>query len=291
MKRVEKARQNVLDESIRVIASVDVGRKNMAVFVYDALERRGLFWHNFDLRLSRTYDPRAYRQAVAEVLQKVPRADVYVVERQLPFATHNCYLEMAVHCIVTYGLRTPVVSACPKKIAEYFSLNLSSKHYKKRDAVHVCAQVLMCPRAAIRMNDPPLVARFLQESVDYGPRRKIASGKRTMKLDDLSDALLQTLYFVQTRTHYAQKNYTTAGYTHYTGRRSVVSSAAVVPADDDDVVDEDDEESDADDDDDDETEKKSERDDDWTDEILEHTFMDMPTHLSTPAKRRNASVN
>jgi len=200
---------------VKTIASLDIGRKNLAVFVYDAERRQGTFWQNYNLGVAAKYDVRAYHSRVAAVLQNIPRVDVFVVERQNPMAPRNCYLEMAIHCFAEYALKTRVVSADPKVVAQFFRLNVSSPHFKKRDAVHVCAQVLMCRRAAIQLADPALTAQFLTEERNYGPRRKHSS---TLKLDDLSDCLLQAVHYAETQTLFKSSAFSPNAYTHYSGK-------------------------------------------------------------------------
>lgn len=183
------------------IVSIDVGRNNLAVFVYEWQRRVGVFWHNFDMRLRR-YEPNTYRKHVKVMLESIPFiGDMYLVERQVPRATKNCIIEVIIHCIVAEHFHKKSLTVSPSAVRKFFSLRNDTKHFKKMDAAFVCDQIIDCQRARVRMLEESMKSTF----------------RSSKKRDDLADCFLQALYYAET-TLAPRPQFDPKSYNHYEGR-------------------------------------------------------------------------
>ena len=52
------------------IVSVDIGRTNLAVFVYNAVKRRGIYWKIFDTNL-KTFNSNEWKAAMVKIVEKI----------------------------------------------------------------------------------------------------------------------------------------------------------------------------------------------------------------------------
>jgi hypothetical protein len=222
-------------EKLPLLASIDIGRCNLAICVFSCAERQCLYWKNFDLDL-RTYHPKTYRDRLLEVLQRAPLADIYLVERQVHMAPKNCTLEAIVWCLVPYVLKRQIVGISPSAVSRFFGMNRGNKYSKKRDAVHLTSQILVCSRAKITFQDPSLAAAFLQAGRKrklektaemksnlatpvLSKKQKLPKKSKTLKRDDLSDAFLQALFYCETEVCPGISDFAPSIYTHYRGKK------------------------------------------------------------------------
>lgn len=189
---MSKRKRTAEDEGIRAtnsarrsltIVSIDVGRKNLAVCVYDGISRKGLLWKNYDTHL-KNYAPSKYRKILTKIMLGLPPGDVYLIEKQVPRPENhkNLIVEAMLHCIVALVFQKKPVAVNPKDVSEYFGMTKDRKA-KKRDAVAICEQILKDEdgRSKISM-EAGMVDLFIDK-------------KKTPKRDDLADCFLQAVYY------------------------------------------------------------------------------------------------
>ena len=169
------------------VASIDVGRRNLALCVYDANERTVTHWRVYDTGLGDTaYNAERWCATVAALVRSWPPADTYLVERQVPQPHNhkNLIIEALVHAIVGATLHGTAIAVSPADVSGYFLLPKGAKHAKKRAATSACVELLRDRRARIRVADENLSARFTTPGV-------------IAKRDDLADCLLQCIYWCE----------------------------------------------------------------------------------------------
>ena len=187
------------------LVSIDIGRKNLAVCILECVQRKVVFWRNFDVNL-KAYNPIVYRKQLEKIFLSLPKGHIYVVERQMFKATKNCFIECILHSMIAYRLNHLPVPVNPRAVANFFALR-DGKYFKKKDAVFVCKQILKDEKnAAIKFGNESLRSAFLES-------------KTTEKMDDLADCLLQALYHLETKVQKRQQ-FNPKAYEHYQGRVS-----------------------------------------------------------------------
>lgn len=170
----------------RRVVSIDIGRKNLAVCIYNGKTRTCSYWKNFNTNLS-TYNPNKWRVQLSKILLEIPEGDIYLIEKQVPVPQNhkNLIMESIINCIIAFAFgKTPIV-ANPETISNYFGMT-KKKYYKKKDATVICEQILRDSKAKIKMKDPQWARLFLQP-------------KAIEKRDDLADCLLQAIWYCETK--------------------------------------------------------------------------------------------
>lgn len=177
-------KNNASNDYLKRIASIDIGRNNFAIFIYDIQQNQVIFWKNCKTDL-KEYNVTTYIDILERLFITFPEAELYLIEKQVAIAPKNCIIESIVHSIVRHKLKKRVLSVNPSSVSKYFSL-LKTKHLKKRDAVVIVKQILIDRDAKLKFQDISLPRDFLS--------------RQTKKRDDLADCCLQgILYFIATQ--------------------------------------------------------------------------------------------
>lgn len=177
-----ESRASNFAHDIKLIVSIDIGRNNLGVFVYNCITKKAVFWTVFSTGLGIYHAPQYVKQ-MEKIMDRIPRGSVYLIEKQVALSPKNCIVESIVHSIARFKYSASVYSIKPSTVSDYFSMT-KGKSAKKIDAVKLCKQILQDRDANLRFTDIELPQKFLSKS--------------KMKRDDLSDCMLQCLYYVDT---------------------------------------------------------------------------------------------
>jgi hypothetical protein len=167
-----------------IILSIDVGFKNLGIFMHDPNQPAVLEWKALDLSLS-NFQPETIVRGLETALEpylSLPLVSknkcVVLIERQTRMLNvHNVGAVDLTLRAWLYGRGIPIETVDPKKVKMHFSI--SEKNYKKRKAAGVKIATKL-------MEDWP------SSQLSDRLRNQFASAQ---KKDDMADALLQWAYF------------------------------------------------------------------------------------------------
>ncbi len=163
------------------ITSIDIGRKNLAIFVYNTKKRKVVFWKNINTELS-VFNSNKYRKILTKVFLQLPESDLYLLEKQVPIPENhkNLIIESILNCIITFYYGKNPIIVNPKDVSNYFKLT-KDRYYKKRDAVAIIKQMIIDPNRDIII-----------------PEKEIEEFESSKKQDDLADSFLQCIWYHET---------------------------------------------------------------------------------------------
>jgi hypothetical protein len=164
--------------------SIDVGFKNLGVFVHDPNQGKVLDWRALDLSLP-CFQPEAIIEGLERALQPylnltevIENKCLVIIEKQTQMLNVHRVgaVDLALRALL-HGKGIPVKTADPKRVKAFFSIEESS--YKKRKK----AAVLKA-----------------SELIDEWPSCQLSDQLRgqfnaAKKKDDMADALLQWIFF------------------------------------------------------------------------------------------------
>ena len=163
-----------------LVVAIDVGIKNLAICVYDFLTNAVVHWDNVSLVPVGRYVPALNVQYVREFVYRYhdmfANAAVVVIERQM-----RCNMR-----IIEAVLQTMFFEKCVIVNARCVKLhyNLGTRNYKanKAKAVEWVTEYIKCnPASFAVVNENSVANRF-----------------RSGKQDDLADALIMVMYYLDT---------------------------------------------------------------------------------------------
>ena len=169
-----------------LIVAIDVGIKNLAVCAFSMMTRKVVHWDNVTLVTNGRYVPALNVQYVRDFVFKhqhlFANAAVVLVERQM-----RCNMRIIESIIQTMFFdRCLVIS--PKCVKAHYMLSTSNYKANKAKAVEWVKEFVKGNPCAF------------QEKMDYGS----VAGRFTScgKQDDLADALLLVLYYLDTYSNH-----------------------------------------------------------------------------------------
>jgi len=165
--------------------SLDLGKKNMGMFVGNMRHRSIDRWRKIDL-MSSEYagkNPNAVLPRIEKFVEKMPRARVVLIEKQFHRNRIACNLQKQLkRCLRRCpGVTVKVID--PSAVRKWFNLT-KGKRAKKLSAVDVAADILT-EGSRLTYTSPQATA-------------DVAAFLACKKRDDYADSLLQWLYALET---------------------------------------------------------------------------------------------
>lgn len=160
-----------------LVVSIDVGIKNLALCAYDFVTSRIVHWDNVTLVPSGRYVPAHNVQYVRDFVHRhhalFEQASVVLVERQM--RCNMRIIESVFQCL--FFERCHVIA--PRCVKMHYNLSMRNYRANKAKAVEWAKD-------------------FVQAQPDVFAPGLVEAFKKSSKQDDLADALLLTMYYLDT---------------------------------------------------------------------------------------------